>query len=121
MSTPATPKRTIEPLLDGLAGRIARRDVPPVVVYSDPNDPAQFHQRLMAALAPLVPHSNGRGNDTQARMMGLFLHHETRTGYETPACSPGSALARAASTASAAGARTGCWPSGGAKCRRPGQ
>lgn len=80
MSTPA--KRTIEPLLNGLADRIARRDVPPVVVYSDPNDPEQFHQRLMAALEPLVPHSNGRGNETQARMMALFLRHETCTGYE---------------------------------------
>ena len=89
-------KRTIEPLLDGLAERIARRDLPPVVVYADPNDPEQFHQRLMAALAPLVPHSNGRGNDTQARMMGRFLGHETQTGYE---------MAAAASIGRVAGSR----------------
>ena len=94
MPTPAP--RTIEPLLDSLAERIARRDLPPVVIYTNPNDPEQFHQRLMAALEPLVPHSNGRGNYTQARMMGLFLHHETRTGYQ---------LAEAASIERVAGSR----------------
>ena len=94
MPPPAT--RTIEPLLDALSERIARRDLPPVVVYADPNDPAQFHQRLMAALAPLVPHSNGRGNDTQARMMGCFLRHETQTGAD---------LAASASIERAAGSR----------------
>ena len=80
MDTPA--KRTIEPLLEGLAGRIARRDAPPVITYSDPYEPGQFHQRLMAALEPLVPHSNGRGNDTQARMMTRFLRHETQTAAD---------------------------------------
>ena len=94
MATPA--KRTIEPLLDDLAGRIARRDLPPVVIYTDPYDPGQFHARLMAALEPLVPHSNGRGNDTQARMMTLFLRHETQTGYE---------MAAAASIGRVAGSR----------------
>ena len=94
MSTPA--KRTIEPLLDDLARRIARRDLPPVVVYTDPYDPGQFHERLMAALAPLVPHSNGRGNDTQARMMGCFLRHETQTAAN---------LANAASIERVAGSR----------------
>lgn len=83
MATPA--KRTIEPLLDGLAKRIAQRDVPPVVAYTDPNDPVQFHQRLMAALEPLVTHSNGRGNNTQARMMGCFLRHETQTAADLAA------------------------------------
>ncbi len=83
MTTPA--KRTVEPLLDGLAERIVRRDLPPVVIYTDPYDPGQFHQRLMAALEPLVPHSNGRGNDTQARMMTCFLRHETQTAADLAA------------------------------------
>ena len=80
MATPA--KRTIEPLLDGLAERIARRDAPPVVIYTDPFAPEQFHQRLMVALEPLVPHSNGRGNDTQARMMTRFLRQEIQTAAD---------------------------------------
>ena len=94
MSTPA--KHTIEPLLDGLAERIARRDLPPVIVYTDPYDPEQFVQRLVAALQPLVPHSNGRGNYSQARMLYCFLHHETQTGYD---------LAAAASIERVAGSR----------------
>ena len=50
----------------------------------------------MAALEPLVPHSNGRGNDTQARMMTCFLHHETQTAAN---------LAAAASIERVAGSR----------------
>ena len=93
---PKPSKRTVEPLLDDLAERIARRDLPPVVVYTDPYDPAQFHQRLMAALEPLVPHSNGRGNDTQARMMTCFLRYQTQTAAD---------LAAAASIERVAGSR----------------
>ena len=81
MSTPAT----IAPLLDGLAERIARRDAPPVVVYTDPNDPGQFVERLVAALRPLVPHRNGRGHHSQALMLYRFLAHETQTGYDMAA------------------------------------
>lgn len=77
MDTPA--KRTIEPLLVDLAERIARRDLPPVIVYTDPYDPEQFVQRLVAALRPLVPHGNERGRAGQARMLYLFMQHETRT------------------------------------------
>ena len=83
MSTPAT--ATIAPLLDGLAERIARRDVPPVLANIDPNDPAQFVERLVTALRPLVPHRNGRGHYSQALMLYRFLQHETQTGYELAA------------------------------------
>jgi hypothetical protein len=73
-------KRTIEPLPDALAGRIAGRDLPPVVVYSDPNDPEQFVQRLVEALRPWLLHGNERGRLGRARMLYCFMANETQTG-----------------------------------------
>ena len=76
MPVSATP--TVEPLLEALAGRIARRDLPPVVVYTDPFTPAQTLRRLADALAPLL-RSNVRGCESRARMLYRFLQHETQT------------------------------------------
>ena len=83
MTSPA--KFTIEPLLDGLAERIARRDLPPVVSYTDPYDPGQFVQRLIAALRLVVPNGNDRGRLGQARMLYRFLQHETQTAADLAA------------------------------------
>jgi hypothetical protein len=94
MKSPALP--TIEPLLDTLADRIARRDLPPVIVYTDPLAPAQVRQRLAHQLAPLTPRRNDRGREGLARMLYQFLEHETRTGAQ---------LADAAGVARVAGSR----------------
>jgi hypothetical protein len=85
---------SIEPLLDGLADRIARRDLPPPV--ADPYAPTQVMKRLLAALKLLQPERNRRGRLSQARMLYQYLEHEARTA---------AALAQAAGIGRVAGGR----------------
>ncbi|WP_046243699.1 hypothetical protein [Hymenobacter terrenus] len=79
---PPPPNATIEPLLDGLANRIARRDLPPVLPNVNPFAPEQVLLRLLAALAPLVPGRNYRGRLSQARMLYRFFEHEAQTAAD---------------------------------------
>ena len=92
-------KTTLEPkpLLDGLAERIARRDLPPVPAGADPLAPEQVMARLLTTLAPLVPDRNSRGRVGQARMLYCFFGHEGQTAAD---------LARAAGLARVAGSHT---------------
>ncbi|MDO7877640.1 hypothetical protein Q5H93_23070 [Hymenobacter sp. ASUV-10] len=92
MATPAT--SSIEPLLDGLADRIARRDLPPPV--ADPYAPAQVMKRLSAALKVLDPVRNRRGRHSQGKMLLQYLEHEAQTAAD---------LARAAGIGRVAGSR----------------
>jgi hypothetical protein len=92
MSTPATP--SLEPLLEGLATRIARRDLPPPM--ADPFAPGQVLKRLLAALKVLEPTRNRRGRHSQAQMLLQFLKHEAQTAAD---------LARAAGIGRVAGSR----------------
>lgn len=78
----ASATSTIEPLLDGLAERIARRDLPPADTTANPAAPEQMMRRLMTALKTLVPHRNYRGHLAEARMLYHFMEHETRTAAE---------------------------------------
>ena len=73
---------TTEPLLDGLAERIARRDLPPVRPLINPFAPEQVMERLLATLRPLVPGRNERGRLSQARMLYRFLEHEGQTAAD---------------------------------------
>ena len=79
------PAPSAEPLLDELAARIARRDLPPA--YADPHrlHPDRIRQRLAQALAPLVPGTNSRGCTTMARMCYAFVAAEALTAADLAA------------------------------------
>ncbi|GAB3577284.1 hypothetical protein [Hymenobacter daeguensis] len=72
------PDPNAEALLSGLAERIARRDQP-ALTQADSYAPEQVMQRLLVALAPLVPGRNQRGRTVQARMLYRFFAHEALT------------------------------------------
>jgi hypothetical protein len=80
MSTISAP--TTEPLLAGLAERIARRDLPLVQPLVNPFAPEQVLERLLTTLTPLVPGRNYRGRLSQARMLYRFLEHEAQTAAD---------------------------------------
>ena len=81
MST-SLPAPTGNSAIDGLAERIARRDVP--VAERNPHrfEPAWVRARLAAALAPLAPRRNRRGRDMLAAMCHAFVEHEALTAAE---------------------------------------
>lgn len=83
MKTP--PSASLAPLLDDLAARIARRDLPPVPAGADPLAPDQVFARLLVMLVPLVPGRNSRGHLTQARMLYRFFAHEAQTAHDLAA------------------------------------
>ena len=85
---------TVEPLLEGLAARIAGRDLPPAALAPNRFEPDQVLRRLTEALAPLLPGRNSYSRRSQARMLYQFMQHEARTAAE---------LARAAGLAQLAG------------------
>ena len=73
---------TIEPLLDDLAARIARRDLPPAANEANRFEPAQVLRRLADALVPLLPKRNAQGRTSQARMLYQFMQHEAQTSAD---------------------------------------
>ena len=83
MKTPSS--ASAAPLLDGLAARIARRDLPPVPPGADPLAPEQVFARLLATLPPLLPGRNARGHLAQARMLYRFFAHEALTAADLAA------------------------------------
>ena len=91
------PPPTAEPLLEDLAARIARRDLPPAVKEVNGFEPAQVLRRLADALAPLLPDRNAQGRSSQARMLYHLMQHEAQTAAE---------LARAAGLARLAGSQS---------------
>jgi len=95
MNQPLPP--TAAPLLDGLAARIARRDLPPAVKEANGFEPAQVLRRLAEALVPLLPDRNAQGRSSQARMLYQLMQHEAQTSAE---------LARAAGLARLAGSQS---------------
>ena len=87
---------TVEPLLEGLAARIARRDLPPAAAYANRFEPAQVLRRLDDYLAALLPGRNRLSRASRVRMLYQFMQHEAQTARD---------LARAAGVARVAGSR----------------
>lgn len=69
-------------MLDGLAARIARRDLPPAANEANRFEPEQVLLRLEHYLAPLLPRRNSRGRASQARMLFVFLSEEALTSTD---------------------------------------
>ena len=87
---------TVEPLLEDLAARIARRDLPPAAADANRFEPAQVLRRLDGYLAVLLPGRNRLSRASRARMLYQFMQHEAQTARD---------LARAAGVARVAGSR----------------
>ena len=78
--TPASPPAA--PLLEALAARIARRDLPPDAADPRRFEPDHIRQRLDAALAALVPDANSRGRAALVHMCYAYVAAEALTAAQ---------------------------------------